>query len=181
MQLQQRSGVRRSGQALALVSIAALGVLGLMSSAAEASVLHFKGSASADAQTQISFDVSGHFGNVKQGKKTKRIFLASKVSNVSVENQLFTCYDATGSAVQEGRSTIPYDFNSIKPMTVAKSGKFSGVYEFLTSGHVVTRETFTGKITGRQAKGTFQAQYDPGGIEYGYCGNMTGEPYSAKG
>jgi hypothetical protein len=118
---------------------------------------------------------------VKKGKKTKKVFVASTVSNVHVEAQLFTCYDATGNAVMGGRFTSQYDFFNIEPMTVSKTGAFSGTYEFSAGTSVITRETFTGKIKGRAAKGTFQAQYAPGGIQYGYCGNMSGEPYSAKG
>jgi hypothetical protein len=153
----------------------------LMPVAGSATVLHFKGTAVSDSQTQVTFDVKGHTKKVKKGKKFKKVFAASTVSNVHVENQLFTCYDASGNPVQSGRSTIPYDFFNIPPMHVSKTGVFSGVYEFVTGGSVITRETFTGKIKNRTAKGTFQAQYDPGGIQYGYCGNMTGEPYTAKG
>lgn len=180
-----RSRVSRPRLSLALFT-ALLAATWCLPTAASALVLHFKGSATADAQTKVSFDVSGRYKQLKQGKTTKKVFSPSKVSNVEVEDQLFTCYDASGNAVQEGRigessSPVPYPFDMIEPITVAKSGKFSGVYEFVTAGHIVTRETFTGRIIGLQAKGAFQAQYDPGGIEYGYCGNSAGEPYSAKG
>ena len=164
-----------------LVATATVTAALLMAAMASASVLHFRGTAASDSQTQVTFEVKGHTKTVKKGKKSKKVFVASTVSNVQVENQLFTCYDATGSPVQSGRTTIPYAFNEITPMRVSKSGAFSGVYEFETGGSVITRETFNGKIKGRTAKGSFQAQYDPGGIQYGYCGNMTGAPYTAKG
>jgi hypothetical protein len=153
----------------------------LMPGLASATVLHFKGTAVADSQTQVTFEVKGHMKSVKKGRKTKKVFVASTVSDVHVENQLFTCYDEAGNAATSGRFTSQYDFFEIEPMTVSKSGAFSGVYEYSVGTAVITRETFTGKIKGRTAKGTFQAQYDPGGIQYGYCGNMSGEPYSAKG
>ena len=164
-----------------LVATTTVAVALLMPAGAAATVLHFKGTAVSDSQTQVTFDVKGHTKTVKKGKKSKKVFVASTVSNVQVENQLFTCYDAAGNPVQSGRTTIPYPFYEITPMQVSKSGAFSGVYEFNTGGSVITRDTFTGKIKGRTAKGSFQAQYDPGGIQYGYCGNMTGEPYTAKG
>lgn len=163
------------------VGAATIAVALVVPTAASATVLHFKGTADADSQTQVTFDVKGQMKKVKKGKKTKKVFVASTVSNVHVENQLFTCYDAAGNAATSGRATIPYDFFNIEPMTVSKTGTFSGVYESSVGASVITRETFTGKIKGRTAKGTFRAQYDPGGIEYGYCGNMSGEPYSAKG
>lgn len=164
-----------------LVATATVAVALLMPAGAAATVLHFKGTAVSDSQTQVTFDVKGHTKTVKKGKKSKKSFVASTVSDVHVENQLFTCYDAAGNAATSGRFTSQYDFFDIEPMTVSKTGAFSGVYEYGVGTSVITRETFTGKIKGRTAKGTFQAQYDPGGIEYGYCGNMSGEPYTAKG
>jgi hypothetical protein len=162
--------------------IAASALLALaLPAAAGAMVLHFKGSADADSQTQVSFDVTGRKAKVKKGKKTKKVFVASTISDVHVEEQLFTCYDASGNAAYGGRFTSQYEFFDIKPMTVGKSGKFSGTYEAKVGSAVISRETFTGTIKGRTAKGTFQAQYDPGGIEYGYCGNASGEPYTASG
>lgn len=163
------------------VGIATIAVALAMPTAASATVLHFKGTADADSQTQVTFDVKGTMKKVKKGKKTKKVFVAGTVSDVHVENQLFTCYDEAGNAVMGGRFTSQYDFFDIEPMTVSKTGAFSGVYEYGVGTAVITRETFAGKIKGRTAKGTFQAQYDPGGIEYGYCGNMSGEPYTAKG
>ncbi len=160
-----------------LIATATVTVALLMPAAASAAVRHFEGTAVADSQTQVTFDVKGHMKTVKKGKRSRKIFVANTVSNVRVEEQLFTCYDAGGNPFLSGRATIPYPFYDIKPMQVSKSGSFAGVYEFSTGGYVITRETFTGKIKGRTAKGTFRAQYDPGGIKFGYCGNKTGEPY----
>jgi hypothetical protein len=163
------------------IGIASVVVALALPAAASATVLHFKGTAKADHETKVTFDVKGHFKTVKKGKRKKKVFVPSTVSNVHVENQLFTCYDQAGNPQTSGRFTSQYEFFAIKPMTVSKSGAFSGVKEAKVESAVISRVEFTGKIKGRTATGTFKAQYDPGGIEYGYCGNKTGEPYTAKG
>jgi hypothetical protein len=172
--------MRRAAIAIA-AAVAALALAAGAADATSPTVLHFKGSADADAQTEVTFEVSGQMKKVKKGRKTRRVFVAKTVSNVHVEDQLFTCYDAAGNPVQSGRFSSQYEFFAIEPMTVSRSGAFSGSHEVKVENSVVSRVTFTGTIKGRTVKGTFQAQYDPGGIEYGYCGNATGEPYTAKG
>jgi hypothetical protein len=152
-----------------------------MPTTAWATVLHFKGTADMDSQTQVTFDVTGQMKKVKRKRRTRKVFVAITVSDVHVENQLFTCYDEAGNAVMGGRFTSQYEFFAIEPMTVDKTGVFSGIHEASVGPAIISRETFAGKIKDRTAKGEFQAQYDPGGIEYGYCGNLNGEPYTAKG
>jgi hypothetical protein len=151
---------------------------------ASAPARHFKGSADSDAQTEITFEVEGKTVQKKVGKKTKKVFAPTTVSDVHVINQITTCYDQSGKAVQSERFTNQYEFFAIEPMKVSRSGHFAGTAEVKApDGAIISRVDFDGtfRSQGRKVFGAFQAQYAAGGIEYGYCGDNGLEPYTARG
>src|SRR3954453_15610374 len=94
--------------------------------AAGALAATFKGKASSDAQTKISFKVSG---NTKDGK-----FINGKVSQIYVSNQKFTCYTKSGGAVYSGR--ISYLYNGSAPVKIKPNGSFRSEYKIVGSSHV---------------------------------------------
>jgi hypothetical protein len=170
--------------AVAVVVAASL----LVPATASAKVLHFKGTAKADAQTEVTFDVKGFTKQVKlKNGKTRRRFVAKLVSNVHVVHQIVHCFKQSGAPADppqdEFRATIEYAFHQIPPMRVKKNGRFSGIdqYEPPPETDPIRRNIFAGRFTGRRATGTFQAKYSPGGIQSGYCGNKTPEPWKASG
>lgn len=154
---------------------------------ATAKVLHFKGHAIADGQTDVTFDVSGTTSKVKlKNGKTKRRFVAKRVSNIHVAHQIVHCYKQNGSPADPPldvfRATIEYAFYDIPPIKVKSSGKFSGsVAQGPNHGNPVSLTSFSGRIIDRKASGGFSAKYSPGGISYGYCGNRNPEPWKAVG
>jgi hypothetical protein len=165
-------------------SIIVATVMLALAAPAPAAARHFKGAADSDAQTEITFEVEGKTVRKRVGKKTKKVFVPTTVSNVHVVNQITTCYDESGKAVQSERFTNQYEFFAIEPMKVSGSGHFAGTAEVKApDGAIISRVDFDGtfRSQGRKVYGAFQAQYAAGGIEYGYCGNDGLEPYTARG
>jgi hypothetical protein len=143
--------------------------------AAGALAATFKGKASSDAQTKISFKVSG---NTKDGK-----FINGKVSQIYVSNQKFTCYTKSGGAVYSGR--ISYLYNGSAPVKIKPNGSFRSEYKIVGSSHVLQDNVFAGRITRNKkgkfvASGTYQAKVSEGGIEFGFCGDKNPVKWEAR-
>jgi hypothetical protein len=154
-----------------LKTIFALAIAGslLAATAAQASVYPAEGAATADPSTEVSLDLDA---KVKKGKLKR----AGTVSRFHVVNAPFEC-SATG---ESGRAD--YGFTN-EPITVAKNGEFSDVYELYAGSYVVERYTLSGKVTGKGRSaivtGTFQAERGAGGIKFNNC--STGPvPFKAK-
>ena len=171
-----------------LAAIAAITVaLLVFPAAASAKTLFFEGNAKGDNESDVRFEAKG---KLKKGKKKKK-FVAKQVSTISVENELFSCYKADGSlAIPPSggwpqRSTLPYPFYEIEPTKVDKKGKFSGSASYTPPGGEAGGPTyvveFKGKIKNKKATGTYQAKYDPGGINYGFCGDKDPVEWEADG
>jgi hypothetical protein len=158
-------------------------VFGLASAAiADAKTLYFDGAPTHDKDATIQFTVKGA---VKKGK-----FTATQVSEIHVYNQRFTCFTTTGAPATRGRlegSLDDYGYPQMKPIPVKKNGAFSGsLTDKITDplSHktvIVTLLKFSGKITNKQATGTYQSKTDPeGGIDDGYCGDAKPVAWSAS-
>jgi hypothetical protein len=157
---------------------------------AGARVIHFKGHAIADPATQVTFDMKGFVKQVRKNGRVRRRFIATWVSNVHVIDQMVTCYDANGNPVMGPfRFTSQYPFYEIPPMKVVKPSnprhgrRFSGKYVYPPTGDPTTANYFAGffpKGKPRRVTGHFLAQYDPGGISFGYCGNKEPEPWTGR-
>jgi len=166
-----RNDTRKKQTRTARVSgtLAALAITGaLFAGSADAKVYDASGKATGDS-AKVSFQLDA---KAKKGKLKS----ASTLSEFRATDAYFEC-SATG---ESGRTDYAF-WND--PISVAKNGKFSDVYELEAGGYVVERYTLEGKVTGKGktavVSGTFMAEKGAGGLKFNNC--STGEvPFKAK-